>query len=201
MSELEMRGVESDARDSRFQFSGWIVLSVTEDRVADCRQLHTDLILQSGHQPDSDNRSPFQAMFDGIVKFRARSIRISCCGHPLKRSVLPKVMHECPFFHAKMTAHYRQIFPHRAVLDELCNQGFPIGPGFCEEQNSRGVPIDAMHDKGPLTPCFQLRRQKREGRGKIAIIFRHRQHFGRLVEDNNGIVLVEDAKLPPGLLS
>jgi hypothetical protein len=45
MEELQMRGVESDASDSLFQFSSWIVLPVTEDRVADCRQLHTDLIL------------------------------------------------------------------------------------------------------------------------------------------------------------
>jgi hypothetical protein len=58
-----------------------------------------------------------------------------------------------------------------------------------------------MHHKGPLSLCFELRRQKREGGGKIAFVLRHRQHFGRLVEDNNGIVLVKHAKLPPGLLS
>jgi hypothetical protein len=46
-------------------------------------------------------------MFYGIAKFRTRRIRISVCCHPLKRSVLPKVMHECPFSQANMTAHDR----------------------------------------------------------------------------------------------
>ena len=110
-------------------------------------------------------------------------------------------MYKCPFFHAKMTAHYREIFPHRGVLDKLRDECFPIGPGFCKEQDPRGIPVDAMHHKGPLPPCFQLRRQEREGGGKIAFILGHRQHFGRLVEDNNGIVLVKNAKLPPSLLS
>ena len=110
-------------------------------------------------------------------------------------------MDECPVFHAKMTAHYRQIFPHRGVPDKLFDECFPIRPGFCKEQNPRCVPVDAMHNKGPLPLCFQFRRQKREGGGKIAFILRHRQHFGRLVEDDNGIVLVKNAKLPTSLLS
>jgi len=45
MKELKMRRVESDASNSPFQFFSWIVLPVTDDRVADRRQLDTDLIL------------------------------------------------------------------------------------------------------------------------------------------------------------
>ncbi len=45
MNELKMRRVERDASDSPFQFFSWIVLPVTDDRVADRRQLDTDLIL------------------------------------------------------------------------------------------------------------------------------------------------------------
>ena len=44
MNELKMRRVESDASHSPFQFFSWIVLPVTDDRVADRRQLDTDLI-------------------------------------------------------------------------------------------------------------------------------------------------------------
>ena len=110
-------------------------------------------------------------------------------------------MNECPFVQAEMPANCREILPHRGVSDKLLHECFSIWPGFCKEQNPRCVTIDAMHHKGPLPLCFQFCRQKREGRGKIAIILRHRQHFGRLVEDNNGIVLVKDAKLPPSLLS
>jgi hypothetical protein len=45
MKELEMRRVDSDAGVSPFQFFIWTVLPVADDRVADCRQLNTDLIL------------------------------------------------------------------------------------------------------------------------------------------------------------
>jgi len=45
MNELKVRCVESDASDSLFKRFRWIVLSVADDRVADRRKLHTDLIL------------------------------------------------------------------------------------------------------------------------------------------------------------
>ena len=100
-----------------------------------------------------------------------------------------------------MTANRCQIFPHRAVPDKLLHECFSIWPGFCKEQNPRRETIDAMYDKGPLPLRFQFCRKKREGRWKIRVVGRHRQHFGRLIEDYHGIVLVKDAKLPPILLS
>jgi hypothetical protein len=44
-------------------------------------------------------------------------------------------------------------------------------------------------------------RKSLEGRWKIGVVRRYRQHFGRLIDDYHGIVLVKDAKLPPIVLS
>jgi hypothetical protein len=110
-------------------------------------------------------------------------------------------MNECPLFQWEMTADYREIFPSRAVPDKLLNQRFPIWPGFCKEQNPRRVTVDPMYDKGLLPPRFEFCREKRQGRWKVGVIRRHRQHFGRLIEDDDGIVLVKHPKLPSILLS
>ena len=150
MNELKMRRVESDASNSPFQLFGWIVLPVADDRVADRGQLNADLILQSGHQRDSEERCVFKAMFHGIAKLSASRFWISFCSHPLKHSLLSKVMNECPFFQAEMTANCREIFPHRSVPDKLLNECFSIWPSFCKEQNPRCLLIDSMDDKRPL---------------------------------------------------
>jgi len=110
-------------------------------------------------------------------------------------------MNECPFFQGEMTANCCEILPHGSVPDKLLHECLSIWPGFCKEQDPRRETIDAMHDKGALPPGFQFRRKKREGRWKIGVVRRHRQHFGRLIEDYNGIVFVKDAKLPMFLLA
>lgn len=99
-----------------------------------------------------------------------------------------------------MTTNGREIFPHRGVPDKLLHQCFPIGPGFCEQQNPGRETIDAMNDKGPLPPGFQFRRKNRKrGRG-IGVIRGHREQSGPLIEDDNGIVFVKHVKLSPILL-
>ena len=110
-------------------------------------------------------------------------------------------MDECPFLRAEMTANYREILPHRSVFDKLLNECFSIGPGFRKKQDPGREPIDAMYDIGPLPLRCQFFRKKRERRRIVRVVRRHRQHFGRFIEDHNGIVLVKDAKLPPILLS
>lgn len=45
MNELQMRRVEGDTSNSPFLLFGWIVLPVSDDRVADRCQLNADLML------------------------------------------------------------------------------------------------------------------------------------------------------------
>lgn len=201
MNELKMRRVKRDSSNSPFQLLGWTVLPVTNDRIPDRCKLNTDLILQSGNQRDPDKRSTPKAIFYGKVQLSASRLRIPFRRYPLKHSLLPNVMNECPLVPADITANHGQILPHRAVLDKLLNECFPIRPRFGKQQNPRRETIDAVYDIGPLPLRFQFFRKERESGRKVGGVRRHRQHFGRLVEDHNGLVLVKDAKLPPILLS
>lgn len=196
-----MRCMESDAGNSPFQFFGWIVLLVAEDRVSNRGELNTDLILQPGDERHPDERCSLKGVFHGIAQLGANRLGVALRRHPLKQSLLPKVVDECPLLHAEMTPNHREILPHRAVPDKLLNQRFSIPPAFREEQNSGRELIDPMHDIGPLPLRCQFFRKKRERGPKVGVVVGYCQHFGRLVEDHDGIVLVKDAKLPPILLS
>lgn len=190
MNELKMCRVESDASNSPFRLFGWTILPVADDGVSDRRKLNTDLILQSGNQRDSDKRSTLKAMFHGIAQLSPIRFRIPFGGYPLKHSFLPKIMNECPLVEAEMTANCREILSHRGVSDKLLNECFSIWPGFCKQQNPRREPIDAVYDIGPLPLRFQFFRKERKRGRKVGGVGGHRQHFGGLVEDHNGIVLV-----------
>jgi hypothetical protein len=48
MNELQVGGVERHAGDSALCGFVRAVLAVADDRMAECRELHPDLILQSG---------------------------------------------------------------------------------------------------------------------------------------------------------
>jgi len=89
-----------------------------------------------------------------------------------------------------MTANCREILSHRGVSDKLLNECFSIRPGFCKQQNPGSETIDAVYDIGPLPLRFQFFRKERQRRRKVGVVGRHRQHFGWLIEDHNGIVLV-----------
>lgn len=77
MNELKMPRMKSDARNSPLQRFRLVVLSVADHRVADRRELHSDLILQSRHQRYPDERRGAQTAFDAIPKFRASRLRVA----------------------------------------------------------------------------------------------------------------------------
>ena len=196
MNELKMRCMKSDASNSPLRRFRWIVLSVADHGVADRRKLHADLILQSGHERDSDERCASKGAFDGIAKLGTRRFGVASGGHLLKHSYLSKVVNERPFSDAKMPANYREILPHRSVAEKLPNERFAIRPGFCKEQDPGRIAIDAMYDIGPLSLGSQFCTKKRQGGWGTGVIRRHCQQFRRFVEGHDGIVFVEHDQLP-----
>src|SRR5271165_3037288 len=158
-----MRGVQGDAKDPPLQGFCRRVLPVANDRVAYGCKLHSDLVLQPRHQRNADEGSLPRRLFNGIPKFSARRVRIAFRGQLLEHPVSPKMVNQRPFFNSEMTANDRQILPHRSMAEELPNQGVPIRPGFCEEEDARRKTIDAMYDQGSLSLRLQLRRKKRQG--------------------------------------
>ena len=154
MSKLEMRGMQSDARNAPLRRLLGMVLSVADDGMAERRKLHTNLILQSCHQRNPDQRSTAQKPFDRIAKFRSRRFRIARTSQLLKHSFLPEVMNERSLFSLEVPAHDGEILPHGSMFEKLLHQRLAIRPGLGEEQDSGCVAIDAMNDKGALSLSF-----------------------------------------------
>ncbi len=65
-------------------------------------------------------------------------------------------MNERPLFDTEMPADNCEILPHRSVGEKLPNESPTIPLGFRKEENPGSEPIDAMHDKGPLSLRFQF---------------------------------------------
>ena len=196
MNELKMRCVKSDASDSPLRRFRQVVFSVTHDRVTGRCKLHSDLILQSRDQGNSDERSAQKRAFDGISKFGTSRLGVALGAQPLKHSFPPKVMHEVPFLGAETPANYREILPHRSVAEKLSNERIPIRFSFRKEQNPGSKTIDTMYDKGSLSLQFQFCGKKRQGGRCIGAFHRHSQESSRFIEGHDRIVFVEDGKLP-----
>ena len=165
MNELKMRCMESNPSNAPLRSLRRVVLSVADDRVADRRKLHSDLILQSRHQFHSDERSIREEAFDGISKFGTSRSRIALPAQLLKHSFSSKVVNERPFLDVEMAANYRKILPHRSVAEKLSNQRISIRLGLRKQQNPGRKTIDAMHDQGSLSLRFEVaaRRDKADG--------------------------------------
>ena len=96
MNKLNMRCVESNASDQWLRRFCWVIFPVTDDRVADYRKLRSDLILQSSHQRNSDERRAGKESLGGISKFRASRFGVSLCAQLLKHSDASKIMNKSP---------------------------------------------------------------------------------------------------------
>jgi len=104
-------------------------------------------------------------------------------------------VNERPFFDAEMSANYCEILPHRSVAKKLSNECVSIRLGFCKEQHPGRKTIDAMYDKGSLSPRLQFCRKQRPCGRCIGAFHRHRWKSGRFIEGHNSIVFVERNKL------
>ncbi len=109
MNELKMRRMKSNAGNSPLRRFRQVVFSVADDRVADRRKLHPDLILQPRRQRHPDQRSAPERAFDAISKFRASRFGVALRAQRLKHSFTSKVVNERPFLgagHPRTTARY-----------------------------------------------------------------------------------------------
>lgn len=194
MNELKMPGMKSEAIDSPFRGFFRMVLSVTDDRMANGGKLHPDLILQSRYQFDSDERSTAQRTFHGIAEFGTGRLRIALSGQLLKHSLLPKVVNERPFFGVEVPANDCEILPHRCMAQKLSDQGIAVRSRLGKEQYPGRVTIDAVHHKGPLSSHSQFSGENGKSGRSSKVLGRHRQQFGRFIESHDGIVFVKDDK-------
>jgi len=126
MNELKMHCVKSDAGNSPLRRFRQVVFSVAHDRVSDRRKLHTDLILQSRRQRNSNQRCAEKRAFDRISKFGTSRFGVGLGAQLLEHSVTPKVMYELRLAGAEAPANHREILPQWSMAEKLPNEYIPI---------------------------------------------------------------------------
>ena len=92
MNKLKMRGMKSNTGNQGFRGFCPVVFSITDDRMAYRRKLHPDLILQSCHQVNPDERGIGKDAFNGISKFGPGPLGVSRPPQLLKHSFTSKIM-------------------------------------------------------------------------------------------------------------
>ncbi|MGB7719091.1 MAG: hypothetical protein WBL65_04275 [Bryobacteraceae bacterium] len=196
MNELKMRRMKSNAGNSPLRRFRQVVFSVADDRVADRRKLHPDLILQPRRQRHPDQRSAPERAFDAISKFRASRFGVALRAQRLKHSFTSKVVNERPFLGAGTPANNREILPDGSMGEKLPDECIAIRFSFRKEQNPGRKTIDAMHHQSSLSLQFEFCGEKRPSGWGIGALDRHSRKSGRLIEDHHGIVFVKHEKLP-----
>ena len=150
MDKLKMCGMKSNASNERLRRFRPVVFSIADHRVAHRRKLHSDLILQSCHQLNPDERSIRKKAFDGISQFGTSRSGVSSRAQLLKHSFPSKIVDESPCFAVETAAHYREILPYGSMVEKLSYQRISIRTGLGEQQSAGAKTIDAMHDQRPL---------------------------------------------------
>src|ERR1039458_9442129 len=111
MDKLKIRGVKSNASNSLLRRFLPVVFSIADNRVAHRRKLRSDLILQSCHQLNPDERSIRKKAFDGISKFGTSRLGVSRRAQLLNHSFTSKIVHKCSCLNAETAAQHREILP------------------------------------------------------------------------------------------
>lgn len=86
------------------------------------RKLRSDLILQSCHQFNPDERGIREKPFYGISKFGTSRLGVSRRAQLLKHSLTSKIVHERPCLKIETAAEYREILPYGSVVEKLSHQ-------------------------------------------------------------------------------
>ena len=96
-----------------------------------------------------------------------------------------------------MTVDHREINAFRLATPELILQLSLRVRSRREDDEPRRVAVDAVHDEGPpLAARSQMQHQFVLHRGRVLFpLERHRQQAWRLVDDDQRIVLIDNAKL------
>jgi hypothetical protein len=164
MHKLKMRGMQSDASNQLLRRFRVVVFPITDDRVTYRRKLYPDLILQSCGQLNLHKRRIGKNAFDGISKFGANRLGVSCRPQLLKHSFASKIVNQRSCLRAEMTADYCEISSHGSMREKLSHERISIPIRLRKQQNPGGVTIDAMHDHPVVSSASALRRAETKPR-------------------------------------
>jgi hypothetical protein len=151
MDKLKVRSVKGDAGNEPLRSFCRVVFSIADHRMAQRGELRPDLILQSGHQLNPDERSIRKKAFHRVSKFGASRSLISCHAQTLKHSFPAKIVDERSGPNTEAAAQYREIPPHGSMGEKLPHQRVSSWAGLGKQQSPGDETIDAMHDPDSLS--------------------------------------------------
>ena len=196
MNKTKIGSMEGDAGNQLLRRFRRVVFSIADERMAHGRKLRPDLILQSGHQLNPDERSLRKKAFDGIAKFGTGCPGVFRTAQLLEHALTPKVVHERSRLGIHTATQHREIVPYRTVVEKLTHEPRTIRIGLGKQQNAGGKPIDAMHHQGALSLSLEFGDEQRQSGRGIGAFNRHRQESGWFVDHDHRIVFVKHGQLP-----
>jgi hypothetical protein len=101
-------------------------------------------------------------------------------------------MHDGFRLSVEASANYCEVVPHGSVREKLFHERVAIGIGFREDENSRGEPIDAVHDQRSLSLGLEFGGKKSQSGRCVGTFDGHGEKSSRLIENDDGIVFVEN---------
>lgn len=167
---------------------------VSENRVPGLGKVNADLVAAARFKPHPHKGCPANVPLDAIHRhgtftFVGHIRRVS-----LQTRSRPQTSVELPLGCLDFTRHDRRVLALRFPPTELLLQLFGDPSLLAEHQQSRGTTIEPMHHPGPLSGSFQIPIYGFEERVPFAMIGRHREHRGSLVDDDEIFIFIDEPK-------
>lgn len=192
------RMCESKIESMQAKPAKWIlcaaISAIADYRMSHFRQVNSNLVFAPRFQGHFKHGKIMQTAQNAIMRDCTLSpLYILSRVHP-ERFVLCQMALDCSLVFAHHTLYYRPIFSMDIVSAEyILQQGLHM-PGFCENQNPACELVEAVHDEKLLAgfASSQMLPQKRERRSLPLIDGCHCQKAGRLMDEKNVTILVQD---------
>lgn len=178
------------------------VLPLADERMPAQRRLNANLIPLAGAQPDLDQRRITKLFDDAILADRLHRAWIARRRRLLReRALIPcEPIAPDPLPRHGMVFNHCPVHALRRTLDELLLERLLRSRAAREHDQARGVAIDPVHGKHAARPVRSkaILDERRDRRRPIATRQRHGQQTRRFVDDDDGVVFVDDDEIARG---
>ena len=199
MAEAESRGVKTQAAE---RIPARAVADVADDRVAELRHLDPDLVAAAGPEPErypGHVRSPLDHAVPGDRDARAPALRRRpgrVGGPDAERALLHENVPERPLVRRHHALHDRDVPPLRGAREELRLEILLGLRRLRDHQEPRGLAVQPVDDERPAgrARALQVGPHHAVGRALALVLGADREEPGRLLDDEERLVLVDQAE-------
>src|SRR5713101_208678 len=174
---------------------GAAVLAVADDRVADGRELHADLPAPARVERELEERRVLPAREHPVARDGRLALRATR-GVDTEAPVLDEATLERPGLLAHVALHERRVDALDRSLLELGLEALLGFRGLGEDQEPRGLAVEAVDDEGACARPLRLEivPEQSVGGALALALGRHGEESRRLVHDDDRVVLVHEAE-------